>query len=77
VLFLQRLLLLGGIVGSVWGAHSSVRVEPLSPSPHGLIKVFLDFILCPSFFLSMRGGMGSAVLPSVGEYRHSQGATSG
>ena len=30
--------------------------------------VFPDLILRPSFILSLGGGMGGTVLPSVGEY---------
>ena len=76
MLFLERLLLLYSIIGSIWEIGymlftcyvcSRAQVKPPSPSPQGSIRVFPDFVLRPSFIHLLGGGMGSAALPSVGE----------
>jgi len=80
VLFLQRLLPLNVVVGSIQrigyvfftrSACSLMRGSPRALSPQGSIKFFPVLLLRLSFILSLRGGMGDAVLPSMGEYRHS------
>jgi len=72
VLFLQRLLLLGVIVGSIWrvvyvfftrSAYFPRAGEAPKPFPHkGQSGSFLIFLLRPTFVLSLGGGMGGVVL---------------
>ena len=77
VLFLQRLLPLSAIVWSILRDRlrvllhvvpvPMVRESSRALSPQGSIRFYLVLWLRPSFFLSLRGGVGRAVLPSMGE----------
>jgi len=78
VLFLQRLLPLNVVVGSIQrigyvfftrSVCSLMWGSPRALSPQGSIRFFPVLSLRPLFVHSLGGGMGDAVLPSMGEYR--------